>query len=167
LQNEQHSISVAYPKLFEEISKNLSSDTTAYLIGGENLRIKGYKETTKDCDLVVTNKQSFLTIVEALKSMGYISIDETVFTTTIARRLYLSETIRRRARIVEFIGSHKLALGILKNEDVFPLKCVTSREPDLEDMIRLVSNPEFNWDIVWSELEKQDKDAGSHVFALY
>ena len=58
---------VAYPKLFEELSNHLSSDITIYLIGGENLRIKGYKKATKDCDIAVTNKQSFLTVVEAFK----------------------------------------------------------------------------------------------------
>jgi hypothetical protein len=54
----------------------------------------------------------------------------------------------------------------LKNEDIFLLKCVTSRELDLEDMINLVRDPKFDWDIVWTELQKQDKDTGNHVFGI-
>jgi hypothetical protein len=69
---------VAYPKLFEELSNQLSSDVTIFLIGGENLRIKGYKKTTKDCDIAVTNEQSFLAIVEAFKCIGYKSMYEKI-----------------------------------------------------------------------------------------
>jgi hypothetical protein len=179
---------VSYPELFEELSNYLSSDITIYLIGGENLRIKGFKQSTKDCDIVVTNEESFSTIVEAFKRMGYRSTYDKIrpkslvriepsitlrhsmkptvdiFTISIARRLYISETIRKRAKLEDFVGSYRLTLGILKNEDVFLLKCVTSRELDLEDMISIVRDPVFEWDIVWKELEKQDKDTGNHVF---
>jgi hypothetical protein len=181
---------VAYPKLFEELSNHLSSDVTIYLIGGENLRIKGVKQATKDCDIVVTNEQSFLIIVEAFKSIGYKSMQEKIrsrselriepsitlkhstkptvdiFTTSIARKFYISETIRQRAKVEDFVGSHRLTLGILKNEDIFLLKCVTSRAFDLEDMKNLVRDPEFDWETLWKELEKQDKDTGNHVFEI-
>ena len=154
------------------------------------LRIKGYKQATKDCDIAVTNEQSFLAVVEAFKRMGYKSTYEKImprseirieppitlrhrvkptvdiFTTSIARRLYISETIGQRAKVEDFVGSYRLTLGILKNEDIFLLKCVTSRELDLEDMISLVRDPEFDWDTIWEELEKQDKDTGNHVFGI-
>jgi hypothetical protein len=87
-----------------------------------------------------------------------------IFTSTIARRLYISETMSHRAKVEHFVGRHRLTLGILKDEDIFLLKCVTSREHDLEDIINIVNNPEFDWNIVWTELEKQDKDSGNHVF---
>jgi hypothetical protein len=143
-----------------------------YLIGGENLRIKGIKNNTKDCDLVVTNNSSFETIVNALENLGYILrgknrqledrfgiepsallkhpslIPVDIFTTTVARKLYLSDTITQRARIEEFGRKHKLRLGILQNEDIFLLKCVTAREHDIHDMTTLVSNRNFDWNIV-------------------
>jgi hypothetical protein len=181
---------VAYPRLFEELSNHLSSDVIIYLIGGENLRIKGYKQATKDCDIVVTNEQSFLALVEAFKHLGYKSTHEKIrpiselriepsitlkhsmkptvdiFTTSIARKFYISESIRDRAKVENFVGSHKLELGILKNEDIFLLKCVTSRTSDLEDLVILVRDPEFDWETLWKELEKQDKDTGNHVLEI-
>jgi len=59
-------ISVVYPNLFREIANHLDSDAWVYLIGGENLRLKGYKDNTKDCDIVVTDVQSFEAVISAL-----------------------------------------------------------------------------------------------------
>ncbi len=70
------------------------------------------------------------------------------------RKLYLSNTMRGRARYEEFDGSNKLRLGILQNEDIFLLKCVTVREHDLQDMIDLLKTQNFNWNIVWDENRK-------------
>jgi hypothetical protein len=88
-----------------------------------------------------------------------------IFTTSVARRFYISKTIQRRAKVENFVGSHRLTLRILKNEDIFLLKCVTSREFDLEDMINLVRDPEFDRDVLW-RVTKTRKDTGNHVFDI-
>jgi hypothetical protein len=179
-----------YPILFEEIANNLSSDVVVYLIGGENLRIKGIKNKTKDCDLLVTNNASLEVIVKALENLGYNSSDKKrrledrltiepsvmlkhptrlpvdIFTTTVVKKLYLSDTMKQRARFEDFDGKHRLRLGILQNEDVFLLKCVTTRKHDTQDMFALVTTQNFNWDIVWQEIGKQDKDTGKVVFVI-
>ena len=140
---------------------------------------------------MVTNNSSLEAVVEALKNLGYTSANESklsevgleiepsvflnhptrlrvdIFTTTVLRKLYLSNTMRGRARYEEFDGSNKLRLGILQNEDIFLLKCVTVREHDLQDMIDMIDllkTQNFNWNIVWDEIEKQDKDTGKILF---
>jgi hypothetical protein len=179
----------AYPILFQDIANNLSFDIVVYLIGGENLRIKGIRNKTKDCDLLVTDNSSLDVLVEASKNLGYTSgNDESkssdvglqvepsvflnhpirprleIFTITILRKLYISDTMRERAKYEEFHGRHKLRLGILQDEDVFLLKCVTARENDLQDMNAILKTRNFNWDTLWDEIEKQDKDTGKVIF---
>jgi hypothetical protein len=53
---------------------------------------------------------------------------------------------------------------ILQNEYVFVLKCITNRDTDRLDMEVMAKDPSFDWNIVWSEIEKQDKDTGYHMF---
>ena len=43
------------------------------------MRIKGLKERTKDCDLVLDDGQSIMIIVRALEKMGYRDKDKVSF----------------------------------------------------------------------------------------
>ena len=176
---ENYTLPVAYPDLFKEIGQNIQSETEAYLLGGENMRLKGLKPRTKDCDLVVSGERSFNHIVESLKKMGYTSVNKSrlsaddqrvaasdilehptrsrvdIFTSVVAQKLALSEKMKKRAKM-EVHG--KLKLGIMANEDVFLMKGVTLREGDIQDMARLAQSPGFNWRVVWDEMERQEKD---------
>lgn len=176
---ENYILPVAYPDLFRDIGQKLAEKTEAYLLGGENMRLKNLKPRTKDCDLVVSDETDFLAIVDALKSMGYESANKSrlsaddarinasdilehrtrsridIFKQVVARKLALSEGMKKRAKL-ETHGN--LILGILANEDVFLLKGVTLREGDIQDMARLAQSPGFNWQIVWDEMERQEKD---------
>lgn len=177
-----------YPNLFEEISTKVSHDVTVYLIGGENMRIKGLKDRTKDCDIVLDTNEAVTVITKALENMGYRSRDEQnlskndtrvqpfrkffkenrsdieVFHNVIIRKFYLSERMKNRAKFDEriFGNSHKLKLRLLANEDIFLLKAITDREGDLYDMIKLVQSGNFDWNIILEELEKQEKETGNH-----
>ena len=176
---ENYTLPVAYPDLFKDIGQNIQSETEAYLLGGENMRLKGLKPRTKDCDLVVSDERSFNHIVETLKKMGYASVNKSrlsaddqrvaasdilehptrsrvdIFTSVVAQKLALSEKMKKRAKM-EVHG--KLKLGIMANEDVFLMKGVTLREGDIQDMARLAQSPGFNWRVVWDEMERQEKD---------
>lgn len=176
---ENYTLPVAYPDLFKEIGQNIASVTEVYLLGGENMRLKGLKARTKDCDLVVPDEKSFNHIVETLKKMGYTSINKfrlsaddqrvaasdilehplrsrvDIFTRIVARKLALSDKMKKRAKMEAY---DKLKLGIMANEDVFLMKGVTLREGDIQDMARLAQSPGFNWQVVWDEMERQEKD---------
>ena len=185
-----------YPKLFEKIGKNLQRKTKAFLIGGENMRIKGLKVRTKDIDIVVENQKDFNSIKNALTKLGYkpkgnvnFSTEDfrlhpstimehtnrsriDLFTKKILKTLSLSSKMISRAELADFSNLH---LGILKNEDIFLLKSITSREGDIQDMASLIdinhtkkgkfTQIYFNWDIVWNEIKEQEKKSPLKSFS--
>jgi transcription initiation factor TFIIIB Brf1 subunit/transcription initiation factor TFIIB len=176
-----YTLPTAYPQLFDDIGNNVSDEISIYLIGGENMRLKGLKARTKDCDIVVAGEKDFKIIVDALrKKMGYRSLNESslseddkrlhasdilvhparsrmdIFNTTVGELLYISDRMKERAKKEKH--GNKLELGILQNEDVFLLKGVAGREGDIDDMTKLVQAGNFDWNIVWSELAAQEED---------
>lgn len=186
-----YDIPSTYPNLFKELSKNIDSDIKIFLIGGENMRIKGLKGRTKDCDIVIDNDTSFNVLKKALVKLGYItkdrknfskdesrvepfekfshindSSDIEIFNSVIARKLYLSEKMKQRSKEEIFSGRHKLRLYLLANEDIFLLKAVTDREGDLYDMTKLIQDSNFHWNIVWDEIERQENDTGYHFSSI-
>lgn len=146
--------------LFREISDELKESKTIYLFGGENMRIKSLKDSTKDCDIVVENKDDFEHLSQILTKMEYERRLETnysdedrrikpddifehdkksridLFTSTIMQDLSLSLTMKERADIRDY---GKLKVGLLRNEDVFLLKAIANREGDIQDMASLVT----------------------------
>jgi hypothetical protein len=68
-----------------------------------------------------------------------------------------------RAEIQHF---EKLKLGILRNEDVFLLKGVTDREGDIDDMAKIAQSGNFDWNIVWQELNKQEHETANPVISI-
>ena len=146
--------------LFREISNELAESRTIYLFGGENMRIKSLKDSTKDCDIVVESKDDFDNLAQILKDMKYSRIIKTeysdedrriqpddifvhteksridLFTTTIMQDLTLSFTMKEKADIRDY-GT--LKVGLLRNEDVFLLKAIANREGDIQDMAALVT----------------------------
>ncbi len=146
--------------LFREISDELKETRRIYLFGGENMRIKSLKDSTKDCDIVVENKDDFEHLAQILTKMKYERRLETIysdedrrikpddifehdkknridlFTSTIMQDLSLSSTMKERADIRDY---GKLKVGLLRNEDVFLLKAIANREGDIQDMAALVT----------------------------
>ena len=104
------------------------------------MRIKSLKDSTKDCDIVVENKDDFEHLAQILTKMKYERRLETIysdedrrikpddifehdkknridlFTSTIMQDLSLSSTMKERADIRDY---GKLKVGLLRNEDVF------------------------------------------------
>ncbi len=173
--------------LFREISDELEKPMTIYLFGGENMRIKSLKDSTKDCDIVVETKDDFDNLAQTLTSMKYDRRLKTkysdedrrikpsdifehekksrvdLFTATIMQGLTLSSIMKEKADIRDY---GKLKVALLRNEHVFLLKAVASREGDIQDMAALVTgNPNtphelqhgsFDWDLVWAEILRQE-----------
>ena len=186
----------SYPKLFEGIGENLQIKTKVFLIGEENMRIKKLKLQTNDIDIVVENQRDFNSIINALTKLGYKSKDNVsfstedsrlcpsmimehtnrnrinLFTNKILKTLSLSSKMISRADLVDF---GNLCLGILKNEDIFLLKAITSREGDIQDMATLVDTKytkknrfkqaNFDWNIVWCEINEQEKELPLQSFS--
>ncbi len=177
---ELYTLPTAYPQLFEEIGSKLATPIDVYLFGGENMRKKGIKPRTKDCDVVVTDEAHREEFIRTLEMLGYNSVNKRDFTqddnrvdpfdilvhparsrmdlfkTRIMGNLSLSEGMKRRS-VREVFG--KLNLYSLCNEDLFLLKAVTPGEGDIQDMSLIVQAGDFDWETVWKELVWQDHDA--------
>ena len=176
--------------LFEEIGAALKSPLTAYVIGGENMRIKGLKESTVDYDLVVKSEKSFKLLARILEKIGYRTavlrnspdgdraplsgvfehaskptVD--LFVKSVFDRLEVSGEMEKRSKT---LAHRNLNVGLLSDEDVFLLKAAACREGDLDDMAALAGvetdgkeEPEgrsLDWGVVWSEILWQNKAAG-------
>ena len=157
---EKYTLPAPSNLLFREISDKLIEPRTIYLFGGENMRIKSLKDSTKDCDIVVESKDDFDNLAQILNDMKYSRIIKTeysdedkriqpddifehadksridLFTTTIMQDLALSSTMKEKADIKDY---GKLKVGLLRNEDVFLLKAIANREGDIQDMAALVT----------------------------
>lgn len=174
--------------LFHEIGARLHRPKTVYLFGGENMRIKSLKDSTKDCDIVVESREDFDDLAQALAGTGYKRRPETsysdedmrispsdifehdqkgridLFASTIMHDLSLSGPMKEKADIRNY---GKLKVGLLRDEDVFLLKAVASREGDIQDMAALVAGSpntpaelrhgSFDWDSVWDEILRQER----------
>lgn len=146
--------------LFEEIGKYLTKPMRVFLIGGENMRMKNLKATTKDCDLVVENKIEYELLSDILvNKLGYKPIIKTeysqedlrihpdgilvhenrsrvdLFTKRVMREMSLTNNM---IDTTDYVTFGKLQVGLLRNEYVFLFKAVAVREGDIQDMAKLV-----------------------------
>lgn len=145
--------------LLQDLGAILERPVDIYLLGGENMRLKGLKESTKDCDMVVKNRADFEAVTKALTKMGYFAIAPTertaddvrlhpddilkhailprvdIFTKTVMGGITLTNSM---ADLADHIECGNLRVGVLRNEHVFVLKAVSGREGDMQDMATLV-----------------------------
>ncbi len=169
--------------VLKETGLRLDSPTQIYLLGGENLRMKGLKAATKDIDLVVKDSKQFSALVKALREVGYKPLAEEYFsnedrkidpsiilvsralpridiwTGRVAKKLKLLPTMQKRADRRRY---GKLTVGLLSNEDVFLLKAVADREIELLDLQSLAQTPRFNWVTVWKTLLEEERETRRH-----
>lgn len=163
--------------LFEDLGRAVKSPVTAYLLGGENMRMKGLKDSTKDCDIVAEAGADVGKIAGALRRLGYAESGRTaddlrarpmhvfehpsgsrvdVFERVIGGKIGLSAGMKRGAQMYMY---GNLRLGLLADEHVFLAKAVTGREGDVDDMAALArgSDPKrsFDWNAVLDGVKDQ------------
>lgn len=189
IDSEKYIVPTPTPSLFEDIGNNIDNPMKIFLMGGENMRLKNLKAVTKDCDVIVEKSSDFEILCKALiEHLGYEKIIETeysqedlrlypdeilihpnrsridLFTKRVMKDLSLSDVMIETA---DYTTYGKLKVGILRNEYVFLLKAVASREGDIQDMAKLsqgsLNQPrefehgKFDWDEVWREIIHQEK----------
>lgn len=189
IDSEKYIIPTSTPTLFEDIGNNIDNPMRLFLMGGENMRLKNLKTVTKDCDMIVETLSDFEILCKALtEHLGYKIIVETaysqedlrlypdeilihpdksridLFTKRVMKDLSLSDVMIETA---DYTTYGKLKVGVLRNEYVFLLKAVASREGDIQDMSKLsqgsLNQPrefehgKFDWDKVWREIIHQEK----------
>lgn len=171
-------------QLLKLICKNIKKDITCYALGGTAMMFFGYKNTTKDIDLVFLSEKDMNAFIEAIKSLNYsekslvdiyskdkikIKSKPKIFSRGDERfDLFLNnifgfsfdesidEYIEQKH---EFIEKNRLIIKILPKEFIILLKTVTNREKDFEDILSIIKKtPEIDWDLLIKEAIKRKKD---------
>ena len=161
----------------EELGESLATSVDVYLLGGGNLILRGLKDATKDVDLVVEDKQTFLTIAETLQELGYeergtletayAQLDPNIvlekegfprwdiFVEAVAGQLRLTEAMIQRCD--ESLTYGNLTVHLLSLTDIFLFKSITEREGDLEDVALIAKQASLDWDGIFEEIKTQER----------
>jgi predicted transcriptional regulator len=166
----------------EQLGEALETEVDAYLLGGGNLILRGLKDSTKDLDIVVEDREDFMALGETLRGMGYEErrdLEEAyekldpavvferegsprydIFVETVAGALQLTEEMRGRVdRTVEYGG---LRLHLLSLTDIFLFKSITEREGDFEDSALITRQAGIDWGQLFEEVKRQDDVTGQY-----
>jgi len=157
------------------IGNSLDRELDVYLIGGLNLMLRGIKDSTKDIDLVLKNRNDLHEMKESLGMIGYredikaegynlfpsvvMKKDKgpnfDLFVRVVWGGISLSEEMEKRAEF--FRRFNGLRVNLLSLEAIFIFKSMTEREGDLEDIRILALKHPLNWDRILSEIKKQEE----------
>ncbi|MBC8500996.1 MAG: nucleotidyltransferase [Nanoarchaeota archaeon] len=170
-------------ELLELISKYIDQDIECYALGGTAMMFYGYKNTTRDIDLLFQTRKELEVFIEAIKQLGYkemsikgiypekrlkSSSKPLMFTRGDERfDLFLNKifgfkiTDKIKERFFsrhDFIGKKELIVKILSKEDIILLKAITKREKDFEDIQTIIEqDKDINWDFIIDEAITQRK----------
>jgi len=170
--------------LLAKVDSNIERQINIFMIGGCALSFKGLKASTKDIDIIVTNKADFLVFNKAMERMGFKSSSDResefyatalavynkgdsridVFLKQVGKMLFLSESMIKRAK--KYKEYEKLIVYLVSNEDIFLFKAMTSRSGDILDCDRIMRE-EINYDIIYDEIVEQSKIREKWFFWVY
>jgi len=145
-------------QLFKLIADYLEKDLTCIAIGGTAMMFKGYKNTTKDIDIVFKTEKDRETFTKAIEQLGYKQIslgkiyDE-------KRKIHKSKPLmysrgderfdlfikdvfgfglsfeqEAMTEKIDVIGKYEMSIQLLSKETLVLLKAITGREKDFEDI---------------------------------
>lgn len=175
--------------LLKLISNYLKKDIICWAFGGTAMMFYGYKDSTKDIDLVFNSAEDREVFIEALKELDYsrrslfniykeektkdknaplmYSRGDERFDLFVKKvfRTELSETIKTRffARH-DFTEKRSLVIYVVSKEDIILLKSITEREKDFEDILKICSTEKnINWDTITDEAISQYKKGDKFI----
>jgi hypothetical protein len=141
------------------------------------LILRGLKDSTKDIDVVVGERRTLRSLVDALQELGYqerrdpeevyeqpnpsIVLEKEgfprwdIFVETVANNLQLTEDMRSRVDDTQQFNG--LVLHLLSLTDIFLFKAIANREGDLEDAALLVRQGDIDWNEVFEEIQTQEE----------
>jgi hypothetical protein len=175
--------------LFRLISNNISMNIKTYAFGGNAMMFYGYKDETKDVDLLFEDEKQRSNFIKAIKRLGY--------EVTSPFKIYIPEKLRDKSRplmfkrensrfdlfvkkifrtqlspkmkedlyaVHEFKGKHNLKINVLTKEYIVLLKAITERDKDFEDILTIISKEKnFDWQYVVDEAVWQHKHGDSWI----
>jgi len=167
-------------ELFKLISEYLSNDVECLAIGGTAMMFSGYKNATKDIDLVFTSEQQREIFIKAIEQLGY--KEKAIFDVYDKKRathkgkpkmftrgderfdLFAKDVFGFKLDVnstsftqrQDFLGKKALIVKVLPKEYLVLLKSITGREKDQED-IETITEIERNidWQLIVQEAIRQ------------
>ena len=175
--------------LFKLISDRIEKDVECYAFGGTAMMFYGYKDETKDIDLVFEKEESRNEFIKAIERIGYAPWEPF--------RIYIPEKLRDKHRplvfklgdgrfdlfvkkifktlisprmqedlfaIHDFKGRCNLRVKVLRKEHIVLLKSVTKRDRDFEDILTIIKKEKnFDWQYFTEEVIWQTMHGDSWV----
>jgi len=158
-------------QLFRLISKKLKGDITCFAFGGTAMMFYGYKDTTKDIDLLFeSGLNHFISVIESLgfretgPDMVFAKKEKLprMFSRSDYRLDLFAKKVFRAGlsprmkedfyAVHEFRKQHTLKVKVLRKEHIVFLKSKTERRNDLDDIKNIVSKEkEFDWQYLIDE----------------
>jgi len=175
--------------LFRIISENISQDVGCYAFGGTAMMFYGYKDETKDIDLLFKTSKERGIFIEALIKLGFVEtspiffyipeklkdrskplmfkrgdIRFDLFAGKIFRTLLSPKMEEDKYAVHDFKGKYNLRITILKTEQIVLLKAITERQNDIDDIKAILSKDKnFNWQYAVDEAVWQHEHGDSWV----
>ena len=175
--------------IFKLISKQITQDIECYAFGGTAMMFYGYKDETKDIDLLFEEETGRDEFVKTIKNLGF---DETTLV-----NIYIHEKLRDKNiplmfkrddgrfdiflkkifktvisprmkedlyAIHDFKDKHNLRVKVLRKEFLVLLKAVTERGRDFEDILSIVKREKkFDWQYLIDEVIWQNEHGDSWI----
>ncbi|MBI2550612.1 hypothetical protein HYV83_05560 [Candidatus Woesearchaeota archaeon] len=176
-------------ELFRIISQNIGKDVECWAFGGNAMMFYGYKDETKDVDLLFEKEGDRAEFIRVLEDLG--------FSETSPRNIYVPEKLRdkhkplmysrflsrfdlfvkkifrtvisprikeERYAVHDFKGKHNLRVNVLRKEFIVLLKAVTERDKDFEDILTIVKKEKnLDWQLLIDEAIWQHQHGDSFV----
>ncbi|MBW2990829.1 hypothetical protein KY348_03925 [Candidatus Woesearchaeota archaeon] len=163
--------------LLRLIANNISNNISCYAFGGTAMMFYGYKDETKDIDLLFEKEEDRQEFIKALEELGFeksdpIKIyipeklrdknrpvmykrDETRFDLFVKKifKTVISPKIKEDLYAVhEFKEENTLKINVLRKEHIVLLKAVTDRQNDFDDIKKIISKDKnFDWQYLVDE----------------
>ena len=175
--------------LFTLLSKELKRDITCYAFGGTAMMFYGYKDETKDIDILFSTEEERKEFIRVLTFFGYSEKS--------ALNIYIPEKLRDPHRLLmyqkddsrfdlfskkifqtllspkmqedlfavhEFKGKCNFQMKILRKEHLVLLKAVTDRITDFDDIKKIISLEKgFDWQYFLDEVAWQYQNGNSWI----
>lgn len=157
--------------LFRLISQYLNKDVECYAFGGTAMMFYGYKDQTKDIDLLFEEETARGEFIRVLTLLGFAETSpvkvyplkkqsdphsplmyqrgDSRFDLFVKKFFHTIISPKMKEEIYavhQFKGKHTLSIKVLKREIIVMLKAVTDREKDFEDSLNIIKKTkDFNW----------------------
>ncbi|MBI2672523.1 hypothetical protein HYX16_06335 [Candidatus Woesearchaeota archaeon] len=163
--------------IFGIISKKINQDIQCYAFGGTAMMFYGYKEETKDIDLLFEKDEERKDFTNVIEDMGFSkynpfnlyvpeklknkykplvydngSIRFDLFLKKIFQTLLSDKMKDDLFAVHEFREKYNFKVNVLRKEHLVMLKAVTERKTDFDDILKIIQREKrFDWQYLIDE----------------